>query len=40
MDGCGFLGGFNTQPPKGGWKGWLAVGEPSRSFNTQPPKGG
>ena len=32
--------GFNTQPPKGGWKGgYFSLFDHSR-FNTQPPKGG
>ena len=33
-------GGFNTQPPEGGWAGkksWLAK---KYGFNTQPPEGG
>ena len=34
-------GGFNTQPPEGGWS-WqrLPLRLPSCRFNTQPPEGG
>ena len=33
-------GGFNTQPPEGGWS--IVISYPFRikSFNTQPPEGG
>ena len=33
-------GGFNTQPPKGGWESRLAAVVLAAGFNTQPPKGG
>ena len=34
------IGGFNTQPPEGGWiKGGIKK-LPSGRFNTQPPEGG
>ena len=35
-----FQTGFNTQPPKGGWRLLIYCGPNSGSFNTQPPKGG
>ena len=34
------LGGFNTQPPEGGWQGAGLVPLQSCRFNTQPPEGG
>ena len=33
-------GGFNTQPPEGGWRLREPVLQHRRSFNTQPPEGG
>ena len=33
-------GGFNTQPPEGGWTPALPHWVPMRGFNTQPPEGG
>ena len=35
-----FNGGFNTQPPEGGWNGWGSFRADWVSFNTQPPEGG
>ena len=34
------FGGFNTQPPEGGWERVRGDTEASRCFNTQPPEGG
>ena len=34
------LGGFNTQPPEGGWAGLEAAFRRTVCFNTQPPEGG
>ena len=34
------MGGFNTQPPEGGWPRVLARRYSRPSFNTQPPEGG
>ena len=36
----GFSSCFNTQPPEGGWKCWLAQINLQHCFNTQPPEGG
>ena len=33
-------GGFNTQPPEGGWIGYTPANLKALSFNTQPPEGG
>ena len=33
-------GGFNTQPPEGGWDFTRLDGRPRIGFNTQPPEGG
>ena len=34
------IGGFNTQPPEGGWVFGRAGGRNCQCFNTQPPEGG
>ena len=34
------FGGFNTQPPEGGWKTWRKTEAAVGRFNTQPPEGG
>ena len=34
------MGGFNTQPPEGGWNNLKTDEKPIPSFNTQPPEGG
>ena len=34
------IGGFNTQPPEGGWRGVLLCRCTHPCFNTQPPEGG
>ena len=34
------LGGFNTQPPEGGWASIPIMHLPVHCFNTQPPEGG
>jgi len=34
------IGGFNTQPPEGGWHKHFRRQPPLTSFNTQPPEGG
>ena len=34
------VGGFNTQPPKGGWIFGRVSNRVPNGFNTQPPKGG
>ena len=31
---------FNTQPPEGGWVGFVGELQRLRGFNTQPPEGG
>ena len=36
-DNCG---GFNTQPPEGGWDSFRVFVYAQNSFNTQPPEGG
>ena len=33
-------GGFNTQPPEGGWLGGAAMSRSEACFNTQPLEGG
>ena len=33
-------GGFNTQPPEGGWRHHYQLALFGRGFNTQPPEGG
>ena len=32
--------GFNTQPPEGGWEGFISCPPATWRFNTQPPEGG
>ena len=34
------IGGFNTQPPEGGWVPMAAIAAVTYGFNTQPPEGG
>ena len=34
------LTGFNSQPPEGGWLGFLLQFFDVHSFNSQPPEGG
>ena len=38
--GKSITGGFNTQPPEGGWLHQIPITKPLYCFNTQPPEGG